>query len=130
MNKSSNHILKTLSLSPLVGLIPVYILWACETYYELSTFTNTGYQVNYRDPKIYSAYSLVSACTMVLFTLLIPSLIATVIGCFLVFRNKAPNAIKSLLFYSVPIILFIIVALNITTRNCHSIFGAFYWFAD
>jgi len=130
MNKTSNQILKTLSLSPLIGLIPVYILWAGETYYVLSTFTNTGYQVNYRDPKIYSAYSLVSTSMIVLFTLLIPSLIATAIGCFLAIKSKSPNTIKKLLFYAVPILLFIIVALNITTRNCHSIFGAFYWFAD
>ncbi len=105
-------------------------MWACETTYVISTFSNTGYPVNYRDPKIYAAYPFVSACMTVLFLLLIPSLIGTVTGCYLTLRNINSKTRKSLLFYTLPIILFIIISLNITSENSNSVFGAFYWFAD
>lgn len=130
MNQTTSVINKVLSLSPLIGLIPVYILWACETYYVFSTFSDKGYHVNYRDPKVYSAYILVGACMNVFVTLLIPSFIATIIGIIRTIKDDLNRKSVRILFYLIPIMLYIIIALNCSTYSCDNIFGAFYWFAD
>ena len=130
MNQTTSVINKVLSLSPLIGLIPVYVLWACETYYVFSTFADKGYCVNYRDPKVYSAYILVEVCMNVFVTLLIPSFIATIIGIIRTIRDDLKWKPVRLFFYLIPIMLYIVIVLNFSTHSCDSIFGAFYWFGD
>ena len=131
--KILNIILKVISLTPLIGLIPLYYIWSLETYYVKATEQRLGLCIVYHDPKIYSFHDFVGICLIITSFLCIPALISTIIGIVLTIKSEKKILIKNLLFYLAPLILFIILLLNILNlshTDFENPFTALSWFLD
>jgi hypothetical protein len=126
-------ILKLLSLTPLIGLLPLYYIWSLETYYVVTTEHKMGFGVSYNDPNTYSIHNFVNACIIISTILFIPALISTIIGIVLTIRREKKILIKKLLFYLVPLTLIIICLMNywhLHQCNYENPFAAWSWFVD
>jgi len=126
-------ILKVLSLTPLIGLVPLYYIWSIETYFVITTEHKTGFGVSYNDPNTYSIHGFVRSCIIVSIILFIPALISTISGIALTIRSEKKFLTNKLLFYLVPLTLTIICLLNYWHSNQFDFenpFAAMTWFID
>jgi hypothetical protein len=126
-------ILKLLSLTPLIGLIPLYYIWSLETYYVITTEHKMGFGVSYNDPNTYTIHGFVRSCIIVSTILFIPALISTITGIVLTIRNEKKFLTKKLLFYLVPLALISLCLLNFCFSNQFDFenpFAAMTWFID
>jgi hypothetical protein len=125
--------LKLLSLTPLIGLIPLYYIWSLETYYVVTTEHKMGFGVSYHDPNTYSIHGFVRSCIIVSTILFIPALISTITGIVLTIRREKKSLTKKLLFYFVPLALISICLLNfwhLHQFDFENPFAAWSWFLD
>ncbi len=126
-------ILKVLSLTPLIGLVPLYYIWSLETYYVVTAEHKMGFGVSYNDPSTYSIHNFVNTCIIISTILFIPALISTITGIILTIRIEKKCLTKKLLFYLLPLLLILICFLNfwhLHQFNYENPFAAWSWFVD